>query len=133
MNFSLNILDDLPRIPGDAERIRQVISNLVSNSYNYTPANGNVVVSLEPIDGEVQVAIEDNGVGIPVKDQQRVFERFFRGDDPLVLATAGTGLGLALARTLVEMHHGRIWFRSNGVPGEGSTFSFSLPIEQTEE
>ncbi len=77
--------------------------------------------------------IEDNGVGIPVKDQQRVFERFFRGDDPLVLATAGTGLGLALARTLVEMHHGRIWFRSNGVPGEGSTFSFSLPTEQTEE
>jgi signal transduction histidine kinase len=133
MNFALQIQDELPQIAGDAERIRQVISNLVSNSYNYTPANGNIHVSLQRIDGEVQVDIEDNGIGIPIKDQQRVFERFFRGDDPLVLATAGTGLGLALARTLVEMHHGRIWFKSNGISGEGSTFSFSLPTEQTEE
>ena len=90
-------------------------------------------MSLKRMGEDVQVDIEDNGIGIPIKDQSRVFERFFRGDDPLVLATAGTGLGLALARTLVEMHHGRIWFKSNGVSGEGSVFSFSLPIEQTEE
>jgi PAS domain S-box-containing protein len=133
MTFSLKISNQLPRIPGDVERVRQVISNLVSNSYNYTPANGNIVMSLKRIGEDVQVDIEDNGIGIPIKDQQRVFERFFRGDDPLVLATAGTGLGLALARTLVEMHHGRMWFKSNGVSGEGSMFSFSLPIEQTEE
>jgi signal transduction histidine kinase len=105
----------------------------VSNSYNYTPTDGNVVVSLKGTDEGIQVDVEDNGVGIPLKDQPRIFERFFRGDDPLVLATAGTGLGLALARNLVEMHHGRIWFKSNGVSGEGSVFSFSLPIIQTEE
>lgn len=133
MTFSLKIINDLSQISGDAERIRQVISNLVSNSYNYTPAGGSVVVSLKRTDEEIQVDVEDNGVGIPIKDQPRVFERFFRGDDPLVLATAGTGLGLALARTLVEMHHGRIWFKSNGVSGEGSVFSFSLPLVQTEE
>jgi PAS domain S-box-containing protein len=133
MTFSLEILNDLPEIPGDAERIRQVLSNMVSNSFNYTPADGSVVVCLQGTDEEVQVNIQDNGVGIPVKDQGRVFERFFRGDDPLVLATAGTGLGLALARTLVEMHHGKIWFKSSGVPGEGSMFSFSLPTVQTEE
>jgi signal transduction histidine kinase len=133
MNFSVQIKGDLPQIPGDAERIRQVMSNLVSNSYNYTPANGNIVMSLKRMGEDVQVDVEDNGIGIAIKDQQRVFERFFRGDDPLVLATAGTGLGLALARTLVEMHHGRIWFKSNGVSGEGSVFSFSLPKEQTEE
>jgi len=133
MNFSLKIMNDLSQISGDAERIRQVISNLVSNSYNYTPTDGNVVVSLKGTDEGIQVDVEDNGVGIPLKDQPRIFERFFRGDDPLVLATAGTGLGLALARNLVEMHHGRIWFKSNGVSGEGSVFSFSLPIIQTEE
>jgi two-component system phosphate regulon sensor histidine kinase PhoR len=133
MTFSLEILNDLPQIPGDAERIRQVLSNMVSNSYNYTPADGSVMVRLKGTDEEVQVDIQDNGVGIPVKDQGRVFERFFRGEDPLVLATAGTGLGLALARTLVEMHHGRIWFKSSGIPGEGSIFSISLPTVQPED
>ena len=59
-----------------------------------------------------------------------IFERFHRGDDPLVLATPGTGLGLSIARQLVEMHHGRIWFKSDGVPGQGSTFSIALPVFQ---
>jgi signal transduction histidine kinase len=75
----------------------------------------------------------DTGIGIQVKDQKRIFERFYRGEDPLVLATSGTGLGLALSKTLVEMHHGRIWFNSSGTAGEGSTFSFTLPVYHAEE
>jgi signal transduction histidine kinase len=81
------------------------------------------------------VDVQDNGIGIRLEDQHRVFERFYRGDDPLVLKTAGTGLGLAVSKSLVSMHNGRIWFKSNGIRGQGSTFSFTLPVYQngTEE
>ena len=120
----------LPRVHGDAERVRQILLNLMDNAYHYTPENGTITVHLHALDGtgEVQVDVEDNGIGIAETDQERVFERFYRGDDPLVLATPGTGLGLAIVKQLVEMHNGRIWMKSEGVPGEGSTFSFTLPI-----
>ncbi len=88
---------------------------------------------MKALDGEVQVDVVDNGIGILSENQHRIFERFYRGDDPLVLASAGTGLGLAMAKTLVEMHHGRIWFASAGVSGEGSVFSFTLPVYTQEE
>lgn len=133
MTITLQAVDDLPQVMGDLERIRQVIGNLVSNGYNYTPANGSVTVMLSHQDGEIQVDVKDTGIGIAPDEQPRMFERFYRGEHPLVLATAGTGLGLAVAKTLVEMHHGRIWFTSTGVPGEGSTFSFTLPLDQNPE
>jgi signal transduction histidine kinase len=69
-------------------------------------------------------------VGIALEDQARIFERFYRGEHPLVLSTPGTGLGLSIVRQLVEMHKGRIWMKSTGVPGEGSTFSFTLPSQK---
>jgi two-component system phosphate regulon sensor histidine kinase PhoR len=74
------------------------------------------------------VDVQDNGVGIPLSDQDRVFERFYRGEHPLVLSTPGTGLGLSIVKQLVEMHKGRIWMKSNGVLGDGTTFSFTLPV-----
>lgn len=77
--------------------------------------------------------MQDFGVGIPLEDQGRIFDRFFRGEDPLVLATPGTGLGLSIVYQLVEMHHGKIWMTSSGLPGEGSTFSFAVPVEKNEE
>jgi signal transduction histidine kinase len=124
-------LDAPPRISpviGDGERIRQIMGNLVDNAYNYTPSNGSIRINIHQQNDEVQVDVQDNGVGIAPEDQARVFERFFRGEHPLVLATPGTGLGLPIVRQLVEMHKGRIWMTSTGVPGEGSTFSFTLPI-----
>jgi signal transduction histidine kinase len=128
MAVSLEAPRDLPRVLGDADRVRQIIANLVDNAYRYTPENGMIRVLINPVDGrEVQVDVEDNGVGIALQDQDRIFERFYRGDDPMVLKTAGTGLGLPIVRQLVEMHRGRIWMSSKGVPGEGSTFSFTLP------
>jgi signal transduction histidine kinase len=133
MAFSLDASPDLSWVMGDPERIRQVLVNLVGNAYNYTPANGKVVVGAHTLDGEVQVDVVDTGIGITAEDKPRIFERFFRGEDPLVLATAGTGLGLAIVKTLIEMHHGRIWFTSSGVPGEGSVFSFTLPLQKVGE
>ncbi len=134
MQFELRVEPDVPLISGDVERMRQVLANLVSNAYNYTPENGWVQIHIHCTDAkEVQVDVQDNGIGIQPKDQMRVFERFYRGNDPLVLATAGTGLGLAMARTLIEMHGGNIWFQSSGVPGEGSLFSFTIPAEKPED
>ncbi len=128
MQFALEMPNQLPAAHGDVERVRQILGSLVSNGYNYTPDNGKVIVCAAVNGGEIQVDVVDNGIGIPPEDQPRLFERFYRGEDPLVLASAGTGLGLAIARTLVEMHGGRIWFASSGVRGEGSVFSFTLPV-----
>jgi PAS domain S-box-containing protein len=128
MSLFLEAPDGLPRANGDKERIRQVMSTLALNSYNYTPPGGKITVRISQIDSELQVDVQDNGVGLSAKDELHIFERFYRGDDPLVVASAGAGLGLVIARTLVEMHRGRIWFKSNGVSGEGATFSFTLPV-----
>lgn len=88
---------------------------------------------MEQIDSEVQVDVKDTGLGIHPDDLAKIFERFFRGEQPLVLGVSGTGLGLSIVKNLVEMHKGRIWAESQGVPGEGSTFSFTLPIYKPEE
>jgi len=133
MELTINASDELPRVSGDLERVRQILANLVDNSYHYTPENGKINVRLWPEDGEVRIDVQDNGIGIDSLDAERIFERFFRGEDPLVLATPGTGLGLAIVKQLVTMHKGRIWMTSKGIPGEGSTFSFTLPVYRTEE
>ncbi len=128
MTFSAEIPADLPPVYGDRERVRQIAENLVENAYRYTPEGGRVVVRARRAGDAVQVDVQDTGIGIPPEEQPRVFERFYRGENPLVMASAGTGLGLSIVRTLVEMHGGRIWLESSGVPGEGSTFSFTLPV-----
>ena len=115
-------------IYGDAERLRQVLQNLLSNAFQYTHDGGTIQVTVE-LDGDfVKLAINDTGVGIEPGDQERVFERFYRGEDPLVLASAGTGLGLSIVRYLIELHGGQIWVNSTGKSGEGSTFAFTLPV-----
>jgi len=133
IEINLEIGEHIPEISGDRERIRQVLGNLLSNGYNYTPVGGRVALRIQPVESGVQVDVEDNGIGIDLGVQHRIFDRFYRGEDPLVLATAGFGLGLALSRSIIEMHGGTIWFKSAGIPGEGSTFSFTLPVAQPEE
>jgi GAF domain-containing protein len=130
MALSLDAPKKLPHVYGDIERVRQILGNLVDNAYHYTPENGTITVRIHSPNGdhEVQVDVTDNGVGIPLEDQNRVFERFYRGEHPLVLATPGTGLGLSIVKQIVEMHRGRIWMKSTGVPGDGSIFSFTLPV-----
>ncbi|MBT3391204.1 MAG: GAF domain-containing protein [Chloroflexi bacterium] len=133
LTFTVDIPDNLPKVFGDAERVRQILTNLLNNAYHYTPTEGHIDVKLHKLDSEVQIDIHDTGIGILPEDQERVFERFYRGEDPLVLATAGTGLGLSIVRQLVEMHKGRIWLQSSGIPGEGSIFSMTLPIYREDE
>lgn len=130
MALSLDAPKALPAVIGDSDRVRQILGNLVNNAFNYTPHNGTIRVNIHTENGEVQVDVQDNGVGIAPEDQARIFDRFFRGENPLVLSTPGTGLGLPIVRQLVEMHNGRIWMTSTGVPGDGSTFSFTLPIQK---
>lgn len=125
--LSLDAPAKLSPVMGDGERIRQIIGNLVDNAFNYTPGNGTIRITIREQNDELQVDVQDSGIGIAAEDQARIFERFFRGEHPLVLATPGTGLGLPIVRQLVEMHRGHIWMTSTGVPGEGSTFSFTLP------
>ncbi len=130
MELTVDAPPDLPRVSGDLERVRQIFGNLVDNAYNYTPANGQIHILMSPQDSMIEVDIKDNGIGINPADIERVFERFYRGEDPLVLATPGTGLGLAIVKELVVMHKGKIWMESTGVPGQGCKFSFTLPVYQ---
>jgi PAS domain S-box-containing protein len=113
-------------VAGDPFRVGQVVSNLVSNALKYSPREAPVTVSLSVTDTEAVISVRDRGEGVPAAEQHRVFERFHRVEGGLTRTTGGTGLGLYIARHLVESMDGRIWLRSE--PGIGSTFSFSLPL-----
>jgi PAS domain S-box-containing protein len=128
IQFNIELSLNLPRIKGDPERIRQILINLLGNAFHYTPSNGMVKLKAHRLGEEIQIDIKDDGVGIPPKEQERIFDRFFRGDNHMVIASAGTGLGLSIVAKLINMHHGRIWVQSSGIEGEGSTFSFTLPV-----
>ena len=117
---------DLPKVIADPDRVAQIMTNLVANAYQYTPTGGEIVVSARAHGSEVRVSVRDTGIGIMLEDQGKIFDRFFRADDPLVQETPGTGLGLSIVKSLVEMHGGQVWVESE--LGEGSTFTFSLPI-----
>ncbi len=115
-----------PAIQGDEQRLRQVIDNLLSNAIKYFPEAGEIVVGGRYDDGRtISVFVRDQGVGITEADQDRVFERFYRVDGKLSRRTQGTGLGLFLARSIIEAHGGQITVDSQ--PGKGSTFTFTLP------
>jgi signal transduction histidine kinase len=128
MSIEMRVKTGLPPAQGDLERTLQILDNLLENAYYYTPPNGEVLVWADLVENEIQIDIQDNGIGIPPDAQPRVFERFYRGENPFVLATSGTGLGLSIVEHLVQMHQGHIWFESSGIPGEGSKFSFTLPV-----
>ncbi len=132
MTFQRQIPANPPRVVGDRQRVLQILDNLITNAYQYTEPGGLITIAVQPAEGEVQVDIHDTGIGIKPDEAARVFERFYRGADPLVYATPGNGLGLSIVKTMIEMHKGRIWFESSGVAGKGSTFSFTLPVYQAD-
>ena len=100
----------------------------MDNAYHYNTGDGQIIVRATSLGDRVQIDVVDTGVGIPAYEQSRVFERFYRGENPLILGVSGTGLGLSIVQSLVAMHGGEIWLESSGVLGEGSTFSFTLPV-----
>lgn len=113
-------------IEGDAHKIRICMGNLLKNALTFTDSGDRVLVMAEQVPGYVKVSVMDNGIGIPEKDQQRIFDRFYQVESHLTRRHGGMGLGLPIARGLVEMHGGRLWVES--VEGKGSNFQFILPI-----
>ena len=118
---------DLPPVLADEDRVGQVLLNVAGNALQYTPAGGRVRVTAQRHGNEVHIAVSDTGIGIPPEHLPHVFTRFYRVDKSRSRAGGGSGIGLTIAKHLVEAHGGRIWATSPG-PGEGSTFTFTLPM-----
>jgi len=110
----------------DADRLEQVLTNLVDNALKYTPPGGRVEVQVAAVNGEVEVVVNDTGKGIRPEDLPHVFERFYRSDRSRTRGSGGTGLGLAIAKHIVEAHGGRISVSSR--PNEGTTFTVTIPM-----
>lgn len=124
---SVVVPPDFPILPGDEEKIKQVITNLVSNAYKFTPEGGAITLSAESGNETVTINVRDTGIGIPPEFVGQLFERFKQvpGTREKVGGPQGTGLGLAIAKGIVEAHGGKIWAES--VVGQGSVFRFTLP------
>lgn len=124
--LALSVADDLPAVEADPDRILQVLHNLVSNALRYTDAGGSITLSARPHQQGVLFGVQDTGRGIPVQELPSVFERFYRGDRSRHRDEGGSGLGLTIARSLIERHAGRIWAESE--PGQGASLLFTLPL-----
>ncbi|GIK56007.1 MAG: GAF domain-containing protein [Chloroflexi bacterium] len=126
MVIKTEITPGLPLVNADHTRVTQILTNLVDNAFNYTPANGQITIHARATEAHVYISISDNGIGISKENREKIFDRFFRADDEAVQKVSGTGLGLAIVRSLIEMHGGYLQVESE--LGKGSTFTFNLPV-----
>jgi two-component system, OmpR family, phosphate regulon sensor histidine kinase PhoR len=126
IRFRTDVPPGLPAVMGDPGLIRDVLQNLLDNAVQYTAPGGEIVVSASAAAREAIVTVADTGIGIPLADQERIFERFYRVDAARSREAGGTGLGLSIAKHIVEAHGGRLWVES--AVGRGSRFSFSIPL-----
>jgi two-component system phosphate regulon sensor histidine kinase PhoR len=124
LELTILLPPELPQVLADADRARLVLTNLVHNAVKFTPPGGHIQIAARPAGDDMILSVQDTGVGIPVDDLPRIFERFYKADR--ARSGGGTGLGLAIAKHLVQGHGGRIWAES--VEGQGSTFYFTLPV-----
>lgn len=125
-DLQVDVPSDLPPVRADPARLTQILTNLLSNAYKYTPEGGQIGVRAWVEDGFVHCAVSDTGIGISPEDRVRLFSKFFRADHPLVREQPGTGLGLCIVKNLVELQGGEIQVESE--VGKGTTFTFSVPI-----
>ncbi len=129
ITLDTELAPDLPHVLADEDRAVQVLTNLTGNALQYTPADGRITISAKRKNGEVQISVHDTGIGIPAEHLSNIFDRFYRVDKSRSRQSGGgSGIGLTIARALVEAHSGRIWVESAG-EGQGSIFAFTLPIE----
>ena len=144
VNLVHSIPRGLPQVLADDGQLQRILGNLLSNAVKFTPEGGTVTISATPSIGDsregcrgwmegqsfpwVIITISDTGVGIPPDKQDRIWEKFQQVDSSSSRAFGGTGLGLAITKALVELHGGTVWVKSDGVPGNGSTFGFTLPV-----
>jgi NtrC-family two-component system sensor histidine kinase KinB len=121
----------LPRVLADAGRLKRVLLNFIDNALRYTAAGTSVTVAARAADDGVCVSVSDQGPGLSPEDAARVFEKFYRGRAPITERSRGSGLGLSIAKGIVEAHGGRLWLESP--PGQGATFRFWIPKETPPE
>ena len=117
----------MPAVKVDAEKIGIVIFNLLDNAIDYSSEKSKIEISFSSNYKEITFAIKDNGAGIPNSQKKRIFSKFFRGENVIKMETEGTGLGMFIAKNIIDAHHGKIWFESE--EKKGTTFYFTLPIE----
>jgi len=128
ISVSIDLPDTLPPVNVDSQRFNQVLHNLLDNAVAHTGKGGSITMTATKQGDWVQVSISDTGEGIPADDLSHIFERFYRVDKSRARATGGSGLGLTIARRLVEAHGGKIEAQSE--LGRGSRFSFTVPIAE---
>jgi signal transduction histidine kinase len=130
LEFHREIEREAPRVYADRAKVSHVLANLISNAIEFTPEGGRIEVSAEPDEAGawMRVEVADTGIGIPPEDQDRIFEEFVSVDRGVDRRLGGSGLGLSIARRLIEMHGGTLGLDS--APGEGSRFHFTLPTER---
>ena len=119
---------EIPRLMLDTEKMDMAIGNILDNAIRYTKQGGKIIIRLENNNKEIGLQIQDNGVGIPLGEQERVFSKFFRGSNVMKMETEGTGLGLYISKNIIEAHGGRIWFESK--ERQGTIFFIVLPIKE---
>lgn len=124
LDLTIDLPEHLPQVLADAERVHQVLTNLVHNAIKFTDAGGSINISAKNARNKVIIAVRDTGVGIPQEALPRIFERFYKADR--ARSGGGTGLGLAIAKHIIQAHGGQVWVESR--ENEGSTFYFSLPV-----
>jgi signal transduction histidine kinase len=127
IRINVDIDDSLDKISGLQLSIEELISNLMGNAIQYSDPDSVIYLRAKTLKGKVQIEIQDNGPGIPVKEQEKIFEEFYRGSKTRT-TTEGTGLGLAISKKIVQAHKGKIWVESG--EGKGSKFCFTLPLEK---
>jgi two-component system phosphate regulon sensor histidine kinase PhoR len=127
ITLEITVPPQLPAVRGDAALLRDVLQNLLDNAIQYTPPRGHISVVASATTREAVITVADTGIGIPLADSERIFERFYRVDAARSREAGGTGLGLSIAKHIVEAHGGKLWVEST--VGQGSKFSFSLPLD----
>ncbi|MFQ6135720.1 MAG: ATP-binding protein [Candidatus Hydrothermarchaeales archaeon] len=130
ITFETSIQDDLPAIKGNKGMLEQVLSNLISNAIKFNIRGGKVFLEAKSEDGRIRVSVEDTGIGIPKKDRDKIFSKFYQIDGSTKRRYPGTGIGLAIVKKMIEAHDGKIWVESE--VDKGSKFIFTLPIEGVE-
>jgi signal transduction histidine kinase len=137
-NLALDLPNSLPSMWGDRTRLIQILTNLASNAYKYSPESGSIEICAclaqnqwdpEGAPDVIHLSVHDSGFGISEEDQKRIFQKFFRSEDQAIREAPGTGLGLNITKTLVEMQGGKIWFTST--LRQGTTFHFTVPVVAT--
>ena len=123
--------EKMPQIMVDVEKMGLVVQNLLDNAVHYTRPGGEVIISLNRGAKDIEFSIKDTGTGIPEEQQERIFTKFFRGTNAIKMEAEGSGLGLFIAKNIIDAHNGKIWFESK--QGEGTTFYFNIPIYEKEE